>query len=577
MFMRTAMHAALSCLAALWVTLVFWGQHGTMLHGASAVLLFACCWALLLLWQALAGLLVYGARAVGVRVTSPYHDALFLAGLFFLTLVYMRSTVLTHAWMLWLQDALSFGVVTTILGALALSSSVILAWWLTRRLHHGLRYVVLVFVLLVISSFWVVFRAPDPVRPSFAGHGHIFPRLNARAWPRVSPSRAQNVYILVLHGYGSSAALQRLGIDNASFYRALKVRGFRVYDEAVTAAWPAALSIPTFFYMDHLYDALLPDQAMRAMAGFNPFVALLKSGGYRTRVLTDAPHVLAEGSPADVYWYPGFKMRLRGALLGFWKVVHYVLPPGVGRWMEQTFLVDKPLARDVLKHDLQEDGLFQALDAPHAGGKHADTCLRLPAALKRLPSEESPTVTVIYATGLPGATSSQSACDEGAAAQAYGARLQTANTFVLNTLQQIQVRDPEALVVLTSDHGPFIANGCAREADRSTPAAVTAQHAGVLCAIHWGSHYDGRYDGKIQYSVHLLRYVLSFLGGHTQLLDDLPEACSMAKTRPFDLTCPLFRVHRAGNVLDVPEKIPDEKVQDVRDALDNPSLFQTMP
>jgi hypothetical protein len=466
---------------------------------------------------------------------------------------------------------LSYGVITTVLSLLALGAAVALAWWVTRRLHHGVRYVALVFLLLVISSFWMMFRPSDPAHPSFAGHGNVFPRLSQRAWPRVVSARKQNVYILVLHGYGSPTELRRLGLDNAPFPQALKMRGFRVYPEAVTSAWPAALAVPTLFYMDHLYDALLPDQAMRAMAGFNPFVALLKSAGYRTRVLTDAPHLLAEGSPADVYWYPGFKMQLRRALLGFWKVAHYVLPPGVGRWMEHTFLVDKPLARQDLLRDLQEDGLFQALD-----DSHADTCLRLPAALKRLPAEEVPCVTLIYATGLPGAAPVAGACDEGEATKAYGERLKTANTFVLNVLRQIQVRDPEALVVVTSDHGPFVAERCTRVTDGWAKAATSQSNAGVLCAIHWGSAYDGRYDGKIRYSVNVLRYVLSFLAGHEKLLDDLPEACTMAKTRPFDLDCPLYRVHKAGRALKVAERIPTEKVQDVRDALDNPSVFQTM-
>jgi hypothetical protein len=99
----------------------------------------------------------------------------------------------------------------------------------------------------------------------------------------------------------------------------------------------------------------------------------------------------------------------------------------------------------------------------------------------------------------------------------YKRRIDDANLKFLTLLGLIDNADPDALIILASDHGPHIANQCKIGNFKSTYEEIEEAQK-VLLAIKWDDNYDGRYDKDIKSSANLFRYILSYLSKDEVLL-----------------------------------------------------------
>ena len=104
----------------------------------------------------------------------------------------------------------------------------------------------------------------------------------------------------------------------------------------------------------------------------------------------------------------------------------------------------------------------------------------------------------------------------------YEGRLNYANSIIARSVDMIEKSDPNALIILASDHGAYILNRCSYRAPLLTREEVV-ERQGVFLAIKWGKDYDGRYDKDIKSSANLFRYIFSYLAGNEKLLYNKPD------------------------------------------------------
>ena len=109
-------------------------------------------------------------------------------------------------------------------------------------------------------------------------------------------------------------------------------------------------------------------------------------------------------------------------------------------------------------------------------------------------------------------------CNEQAELGRYAQRIADTVPDIESMIDEIIRKDSNAVILLSGDHGPYIANRCERDFDINTPAEYR-DRVGVLTAIRWPSGYDGRFDERIRTNVNLFRYVLaSLIGGSSEAL-----------------------------------------------------------
>ncbi len=110
-------------------------------------------------------------------------------------------------------------------------------------------------------------------------------------------------------------------------------------------------------------------------------------------------------------------------------------------------------------------------------------------------------------------------CNEERETENYRSRLIYTNELIYDLINKIDNIDPNALVIIASDHGPYIFNGCSRSAPLATREEVV-ERQGAFLAIKWGKDYDGRYDKNIKSSANLFRYIFSHLSRNEKLLEN---------------------------------------------------------
>ena len=113
-------------------------------------------------------------------------------------------------------------------------------------------------------------------------------------------------------------------------------------------------------------------------------------------------------------------------------------------------------------------------------------------------------------------------CNKKVEVRKYAERISHANSLIIRSVDAINQSDPDALIVIASDHGPFIFNHCSNRFPLQTREEVV-EYQGAFLAIRWGEDYDGRYDRDIKSSANLFRYIFSYLMGHEKLLENKPD------------------------------------------------------
>ena len=288
-----------------------------------------------------------------------------------------------------------------------------------------------------------------------------------------------NIYFILMDGYSSFAYMREHGIDVSPLTNYLSSNGFRLYDETYSNYQPTTSAMPAILNMEHHYYTVnenlvnfseVNKQVRVITGGENNIAHILKRNGYSIQLIHESDYLLLQGCSAD-YCFPkndslAFIRRVLGKVRGKNMVNHSS---------------EKEIRQQVmtLMDDLDDAPRFQYIHV--YSPSHVDTRLL-----------------------------TLGNCDENAEVKKYASRVEKAGKYLRKQIDDIIGRDPDAIVVITSDHGPLISRTCSFDSHIDTLSEYR-DRAGTLMSIRWSKTYDGRYDDRIVSGVNLFRYVLASL------------------------------------------------------------------
>jgi hypothetical protein len=293
-----------------------------------------------------------------------------------------------------------------------------------------------------------------------------------------------NIYFLLADGFSSFSYMKETGIDLSSFKEDLAQQEFRLYDDtfanyhATTASMLAMLEMNHHYYNSARKFSEVSKNARQVIGGNNKLVKLLKRNGYQTQYVHQASYLLLQGCTADECFPPDNPYF--GAEYIFRKILPDALFPG-HEWemgeMQSIDLVRNRVVNGVGASDKLSVPLFQYIH--------------------------------LYSPGHAG-NSVKGTCNEVDELQNYTENVGKVTVDISSIVGKIIHHDPDAVIVISGDHGPFISNQCSRTADLQTPAEYR-DRMGAITAIRWPTAYDGRFDEEIKTNVNLFRYILASL------------------------------------------------------------------
>lgn len=267
------------------------------------------------------------------------------------------------------------------------------------------------------------------------------------------PAKTPNIYLLVYDAYVPNETMLAYGIDNSQQEKYLEENGFKLYPHTYTlagtsiASMSRVLNASTSFYGD----------TRRATSGDGVVQNLLKKFGYQTYgVFPSGYYFLGNPSTYD-YSYPGYansiKYLIDGILIGEFKF-------DIG-YEDVTLDKLNRVKYDVFSEDHNHPiFLYTHLHLPDHS-QNSGICL---------PDE----------TDL------------------YNERLEKANSVMRNDIELLIEKDPNAIIIVAGDHGPYLTKTCYITEGKYSISEITRidlqDRYGAFLAIRWPSSQFEDYD-----------------------------------------------------------------------------------
>ena len=299
-----------------------------------------------------------------------------------------------------------------------------------------------------------------------------------------------NIYYLVPDAYPNQEALQTIyQFDNSKFYQQLSSLGFTNYHSTYSNYVSTIPSIMATFGMKHHYYSKSYGNnemfgARELISGKNnPLTTVLKNNGYQVHYIHQTDYLLKMGCFIDKC-SPSIAMD---------DLMDFLVPVRIKKHL--GFMMDRSLA-GVQARLLKNIETISAAQEPH----------------------------FVYAHLMkPGHSGKKDQSIQGLKdfRREFVQNTQEANTVLLTLLQRILQKDPQALIILNSDHGGFGTGwyGIApNELFEGLNKQLTAlDHMGVLLSIRWPQETLLAQE-TIPTNINLFRYVFAFLSGKNDIL-----------------------------------------------------------
>jgi len=289
-----------------------------------------------------------------------------------------------------------------------------------------------------------------------------------------------NIYFILADGYSSFAYMQQHNIDQSVFLSYLEGNNFRIYPDMFSNYHPTTASMPAMLNMEHhYYDFVLSNNITevsssgRAVSGGNNnLVGFLREQGYQIKYIHQGLYLLLQGCTAD-FCYPN-------------------IPFAGGKMIASRLLLPNPVRSLLLKYSWHKETFESVYKqvVSHIGQKG-----------------NQPQFQYIHLY-QPGHAATLGQCKMDVELRDYAQRVADTNDNLIKLIDKIVSEDEEAVIVLAADHGPFITNQCAYEADINTISEYQ-DRLGVLAAIRWPQNYQGEFDNSMHTTINLFRYVIA--------------------------------------------------------------------
>ncbi|MDH3640139.1 MAG: sulfatase-like hydrolase/transferase, partial [Gammaproteobacteria bacterium] len=330
------------------------------------------------------------------------------------------------------------------------------------------RYPEKLMIILGVMTVAAVLLNAYKIRDSF--RGVLVTQGTNQHYDRLTISKTPNVYFILTDGYASNAYLRQENIDNNAFISFLKQQEFTIYDDTFSNYHPTVYALPAILNMEHNYYRLSGEsldfsevnKASRLLiAGDNNVTKIFKRNGYTSQYIHGANYLLLQGCRAD-YCFPQSN-GLGGA---------------------------KMLFSGIFRMNLLSNDDLSLLKVPDD---------ELVTQIKRLNAKPEPKPKFQYIHYFsPGHAPGNliGRCDTAKEKTRYVENLYKANRLLKDMISAILAKDPDAVVMLAGDHGPFIANRC-HPLKHIERLADYRDRVGAFLAVRWPSSYTGRFDESI--------------------------------------------------------------------------------
>ena len=256
-----------------------------------------------------------------------------------------------------------------------------------------------------------------------------------------------DIFLLIYDAYSNSKTMTSYGIDNKSQEEYLKEVGFKIYEDTYSIGGASLESISTMLNMS---KNIIDNEYSRFMvSGHTNTYSILRSQGYQLSVILENAYMFGKNKPTLDMTYPktldkGYEILWNSILMGeFTSSANEKFSQTNGN----TFIKTK---REYMKSNIHPKFLYT-----HIGPGHSP-----------------------YATK----------CRVGEKEQ-YSMRLKSANIEMKKDIEAIVKNNPDALIIIAGDHGPYIVGNCLMYngfEDINNVKRLNIQDTfGVFIAIKW--------------------------------------------------------------------------------------------
>jgi hypothetical protein len=330
-------------------------------------------------------------------------------------------------------------------------------------------------IAAIVMGFSNMATRPSPLASKSGLGSHL---------QQVTLGQKPNIYFILADGFGSFAYMNEHGVDVSEFSENLVENGFRLYEDTYSNYQPTTSAMPAFLDMQHHYYMLNESRAhfsevsrvaRRVIGGDNNVSHILRNNGYSIQYIHSGTYLLFQGCTADTCF------------------------PELDRLVGVKIILSHVFKRDLLA-DGDKVSRYSSVD-------------EIRSEVSRLLDKQDavPRFQYIHAY-TPNHSPNKVAgiCDEALELSSYAERVEYASRYMTNQIEDILAQDPEAVIVLAGDHGPFISNKCSPLGTLDTVEEYR-DRAGILTAIRWPKSYRGEYDDRIVTGVNLFRFLLASL------------------------------------------------------------------
>lgn len=300
------------------------------------------------------------------------------------------------------------------------------------------------------------------------------------------PKSTPNVYLLIYDAYAHNETMLSYGIDNSLQEKYLKGLGFKLYPQIYSIG---AASLNT---MSRVFNASTEyyGNIRRAASGDGVVQNLLKGLGYKTYGLFPSDYFFrGYGSHYDSYFPTN------------------ITPPGNLLW--EAVLMGE------FKFDLEFDKV------PHE--QFVEEKLNV---FKEIP--ETPRFIDMH-TNIPNHSQNSGSCLPNET-ELYKERLDRANLEMRQDLETLIKSDPSAIIIVASDHGPYLTKNCTLTEKRYDISEITRldiqDRFGTFLAIRWPTKDFEAYD-DITVLQDLFPSIFSYLYKDKNLLQSKVESSTL--------------------------------------------------
>nr|WP_321236270.1 hypothetical protein [uncultured Psychroserpens sp.] len=354
-----------------------------------------------------------------------------------------------------------------------LFGSLVIAFILGILLYKHIKKVII--LQLVLSCFLLIKLTPK-----------VYEMLNYSFDWQIQPDKIletkfvkrPNIYVLQPDGYVGFNKIKEdyYNHNNDVMKSFLEDNRFKIYNAFRSNYTNTLSSNSSMFSMKHHYYGSAQGHnelynARTIIAGKNPVLDILENNNYRTNLILDAPYFLVNRPKLD-YDYCN---------------VSYKDIPYLAKGFDY-------------KTNIKED-LFKAIEANKEFNnfyfiRHAD----------------------------PGHISTNASKGKEVERQGYIEKLEVSNAWLKSVLSELEKKDPNAIVIVSSDHGGYVGFDYTKQHQtKVTDKSLVHSMFSSVLAIKWLDNDIPNYDTELKTSVNLFRIVFSYLSDNPDYLNHLEE------------------------------------------------------